>query len=632
MKVKTTGNFVGNLDVNLICNGIQTNFYKNGLFLSPGEEKDIEASVLLNQQNIAGAPAFCVSRIEMGSESALTNEFKVSDLIEIELLTNKTEFNPEENIIIDGNAKKENGFPSNGFINLTFTSQNSSENLTFQNTVNNGHFSLGFSLPKETKAGKYLLKLTTYETDILGSVINKGYLDSNIAISQVPTSLEIIFENKNIIPGETVRIKTVLHDQTGEKIDSSSVISVKDSFNKLREQTEKPTDDFWDISTAYNEPPGTWKAVAISQGITSELEFEIAKKESAEIKIVNNTLIVRNNGNVPYNETLLVKIGPESKNLAIALAVDETKKYTLTAPEGEYYIEVIESGKTQASESSLLTGKVIDVKEYSGALSLVKYPLAWVFVILVLGFVLIMSVMKGYNKTFIGYITKGKREVSSGATAGLSLIGKKPFTLKSKNKAEISLSLRGEKQMASFVLLKIKNAEELKGSQAAEQTLQEAIYSAEENKAIAYLSQEGFGNILFILAPVLTKTFKNEVDAITIAKKLFEILEKYNKLAKQKIDFGISLNSGDIVVKRETKTFFKFATFGNLMNTLRKIAAISEGMLLLGEDIKNKVFSEMSVEKHIKDGLSVYSLKEPRYKGDSTKFIKDFVRRLDQNK
>ena len=632
-KVKTTGNFAGNFDANLICNGIQTNIYKNGLFLSPGEEKEIEAATLLTQQTTSNnASVFCISRAVMGSESAVTTEFKISDLIQIELTTNKTEFNPQENIILEGNAKKENGNPSNGFINLIFVPQNSSENLTFQNTVNNGHFSVAFNLPKETKAGKYLLKFEVYETDASGSGINKGEFDSTIDISQVPTSLEIVFENKNVIPGENLRIKSVLHDQTGEKIGSSVIISVKDSFNKLREQSEKPTDEFWDIPTKYNEQPGTWTAIAISEGITSEMDFEIVEKESADIKIVNNTLIVTNTGNVRYNETLLIKIGPESKNLLIDLEVDETRKYTLTAPEGEYYVEVIGNGETHASNSVFLTGKVIDVKGYSGTLSFMKYPLAWVFVVLVLVFVLAMTIMKGYNKTFIGYMTPGKKEISSGATAGLSLLRKKPFTLKSRSKAELSLSLKGEKQAASFVLLKIKNAEELKGSESAEKAIQDVIDFAEESKAIAYLSQEGFGNILFILAPLVTKTFKNEVSAINAAKKFSEILEKYNKIAKQKIDFGISLNSGDIVVKRETKTLFKFATFGNLVNTLRKIASASEKMLLLGEDIKNKIFSEMSVEKHIKDGLSFYTLKEPRYKGDSTKFIKDFVKRLDQNK
>src|SRR3989338_1869710 len=65
-KVKTTGNFAGNFDVNLICNGIQTNIYKNGLFLSPGEEKQIDAAALLMQQTTnSNASVFCVLRAAM---------------------------------------------------------------------------------------------------------------------------------------------------------------------------------------------------------------------------------------------------------------------------------------------------------------------------------------------------------------------------------------------------------------------------------------------------------------------------------------------------------------------------------------------------------------------------------------
>ena len=633
--IKSTNSLAGTAEMNLICNGIENNFYRNGIQLVAGEEKTIDASMILTKINAGNVSGFCKIKALLNSEYVLTNEFKISDKINIELLTNKTDFNPQENIIIEGKVTRENGALGNGFVDMVFIPENASRNITYSNTISNGFFSFNFILPKETKADKYLLKINAYEKDFSGALANFGYLDMSIRINQIPTSLEIVFEDdKNAEPGTPIKIKIVLRDQTGEKVSSSAIISLKDTSEELRAQIEKPTDVLWEFPIEYNEKPGEWTAVAISEGITTELKFEIKEKEMAEINIINNTLVITNKGNVPYNDSLLVKIGPETVDLKVFLEVDESRKYNLNAPDGEYYIEVIHDGETKTSETSFLTGKTINVKESSSAvLTLTRYPLAWIFVILILGFVFAMILRKGYNGNFIGYMSSPRKDKianTSSIEKEFPFLRKKGFTLKSKNKAEISLSLKGEKQGASLVMLRIKNSKDIVNSEVSEKVLQEIIDFAEENKAIVYLSENTLSNILFILAPVITKTYKNEKNAIEIAQKLREILERYNKLAKQKIDFGISLNYGDMVLKKEGSVL-RFMSFGNILNVLKKIASLANSEVLLAEDIKNRILSEMSVEKSIRNGTDVYTLKEPRFKGDATKFINDFVRRMNKD-
>src|SRR3989344_6648617 len=220
--VKSNAQIAGTFNTDLICNGVAMNFYKNGLYLSAGEEKNIDAVVILDDQAILGnGSAFCVVRAYFASDSVLTSEFKVSDKINIELLTNKSDFNPNENVVIDGRATRENGVQANGFIKMIFIPENTSQNITYQNTINNGFFSLSFSFPKETKAGNYVLKLNAYEKDTLGVLTNYGSFDANIRVNQIPTSLEILFDDdENFVPGMPIKIKAVLRDQTGDKIDS----------------------------------------------------------------------------------------------------------------------------------------------------------------------------------------------------------------------------------------------------------------------------------------------------------------------------------------------------------------------------------------------------------------------------
>ncbi|MEK6819777.1 MAG: hypothetical protein AABY03_01090 [Nanoarchaeota archaeon] len=327
---------------------------------------------------------------------------------------------------------------------------------------------------------------------------------------------------------------------------------------------------------------------------------------------------------------MLIKIGPETVELKVNLKVDETRRYSLKAPDGEYYIEVVHNGETQTSDSAFLTGKAISVKEASTVFALARYPFAWMFVILVLGFVFAMVLRKGYKGSFIGYPSSPSRSQMASpmnVEKELPFMRKKGMMLQSKTKAELSLSLKGEKQGASLVMLRIKNPADIVNSEGSQQILQELINTAEENKAIVNLSENTLNSILFILAPVMTKTNQNDKSAIILANKIKEMLEKYNNLAKQKIDFGISINYGDMVMKKEGN-LLKFMTFGNIINVLKKIAALASSEVLLAEDIRNRILKDMTVEKQTRSGTDVYTVREPRFKGDASKFINDFVKKM----
>ena len=609
----------------IICNGIQTNIPMSSHLTTEKDWKiDLEVPIY---RSIVANPSFCNIKIMMNDQSdpAITSPFKISDLINLQFLTNKTDFNPDEKITIEGKATKENGGSVDGFLDLTFTPENVSQNSTYHNTISNGFFSVELTLPKETKSANYVLKLSSYEKNFMGVVVNTGSSDYSIHINQVPTSLELIPENFEIMPGEPLRVKAILHDQSGEKIDSTAIISVKDSTNQLRIQSEKATGQVLEVPTVYNEPPGEWSIVGISNTITNQLSFKIKENAIADIKIVNSTLVITNKGNVPYNKTLLVKIDYEPVNLPVYLAVDETRKYTLTAPDGNYYVEVVNDGNKISGQVSL-TGNVVGVKEFSGALTLTRYPLAWIFVILVLGFVSALFFRRLYHKSSVGYVTQPKKEKRVVGEASVLKRGG-GFTLRSRNRAEPSLSIKGDRQPSTLVLLKIKNPEQIRNEES-EKALQHLIDFAEERNSIAYIS-EGYNEILFILAPLLTKTYKNESSAVDIAKKISEVLLKYNKLARNKIDFGVSINSGDMGLRRDGSVL-KFMGFGNTINVSKKVASLSHGEVLLSEDAKNKIITEKNVERQTVNGTNVYTIKEPRFKGDASAFIEGFKRRMEK--
>ena len=624
LKIVALENIKNTFSMNILCNGVETEVYKADIKLSLGQEQSLNLIIILDKSRIGKTAGICKIKASLKDSYVLTNEFKISDLIVIELKNPKLEFTPGENIIIEGEAKKENGELVNGFVELSMTNQG--KTIEKIDTVNNGFFYLNLSLEKNAKAGEYLVLVKVYEKDSNGDTTNNGFTDYNIKVKQIPTSIEIIFENPEVNPGDNLKVKAILHDQTGEKIDSNVIITIKNDKNKIFEQVDKSTDEFLEFPIKYNEPPADWKIFAVSNKLSSESTFKINEKQDIKIELINRTLIVKNTGNVPYKKTLLIKIGDKSMNIDINLDVNENEKYILSAPDGEYKIEVIGSeGESKMTGMSVLTGDAIDIKKASGSVvTLVRYPFVWFFIIGILGFVVFMVLKKGYKRSFIGYIHTGKKEKSK------EIIPSKKSIINASNIAELSLSIKGDKQNVSLVCLKLKNFEEIeKSKEGTKETLQKISNIAEENKTVVYKNHD---NLFLILAPIMTKTFKNEKTAVEIAQKIQKILKEHNRMFKQRIEFGISLNYGTIVAKQE-QGVFKFMSMDTLISASKKIASISNEEIYLSEKIREKLMSDVKTEKTHKDKITIYTIKDIRSDNEEhKKFIRSFLDRVEREK
>jgi uncharacterized protein with ACT and thioredoxin-like domain len=80
----------------------------------------------------------------------------------------------------------------------------------------------------------------------------------------------------------------------------------------------------------------------------NEATFDILEKNEVSVMIINKTLVVSNKGNIPYNKSIVVKIGNETRIIEAILGIDDLQKFVLTAPDGEYDIEVVADGETYA--------------------------------------------------------------------------------------------------------------------------------------------------------------------------------------------------------------------------------------------------------------------------------------------
>lgn len=614
--IKTNSGISDFLTMNLICAGTEKEFYKEYILLSSGEEKKITPSIILIPETIGKLSGNCKVKAIINEDFYLTKEFTISNKITLTIQTQEKTQKPGTSFFVEGEAIKENQKYSDGLIELEFPSIEKK----YTESINNGYFSFNISLPEDFPAGEHTLILNAYETDKNQEQTNKGLANYALTIEQIPKNLEIFIENPDVEPGTNLKVKTLLRDQSGENIPATSIITIKNEKGRIQEQIDLQTDEFLEYPIEYSEPSSTWQIHAVSTKMETDLEFTIQEKQEIEVTRINNTLLIKNIGNVIYDKPLTIKIGEESITLDLELGVEDEEKYSLQAPDGEYELEIIADNQNKFSDTVFLTGNAINIdKVSSGVIQIIRYPFVWIFIIGVFGFVGYMVVRKGYQRTFIGkiHLPKFKRKLKKSEQENL---------IDTENKAELSLSIKGEKQNSSVICMKIKNKKHLQEKkQNLGETIKKIKQIAENNKASIYETND---YLFIILAPVNTKTFKNQKKAVQIAQQIYKYLEAHNKLLKEKIDFGISVNDGEMIVKKE-KGEIKFMPLANLLGNSKKVSGLAEKTVLLTKNINEKLRSDVKTEKKEIKGTEVFTIKEIKKKDHETeKFIGNFIKRM----
>ncbi|MDE1848797.1 MAG: hypothetical protein KGH55_02090 [Nanoarchaeota archaeon] len=587
-------------------------------------------------------PSFMLSSSDLGTCSinfysgnqlqGSTSSFQVSDYINVNLSSPVNEFKPGDYISLSGNAIKANGQPASGVAVISITSGN---NSVYQNSipVNNGLFSSNFSLSSSLPAGQYVVTASVYETDSSGAQLNKGADGIGISVDQVPTTLNLISGNsgQDIIPGDSFSVESVLYDQSGKEIDAPVSFVVKTSKGNIIDREQRNTGDSFTIPVSYNDAPDTWTIYASSENLSTQLGFNVLPNPAISATMINRTVVVTNTGNVPYNSSLFVTLGNRSFSFNVSLDVGQSQKYLLSAPDGKYYVAVSSNGNSLFSGDIALTGNAVAVqKSVFGFISLIQYPLIIAVVVVVLVFLIFFFFRKWHRKGFRKKVNLNKTFTMRDGiiiSDGNDVYGKDKM-ISTRNSAELSLSIHGDKQTASIICVDFKNFEEIKsGRNGVSETMNRMKSVAEDSRAVLY---ENGGYFFFIFSQLKTKREDNEMTAIKIAKQIERILQDHNRLLKQKIDFGISVSYGMIIARDAGRNGIKFTSLGNSLSAAKRLAFVSRGEVVLGKNIKDRVASEVKTDAHSERDLEFYTVSEIRDRERGQKFAAEFMKRLEK--
>ncbi len=613
------------LQSEIVCsNQSEMIFLKN---LGAGE-KSIQISQPLTKSFLGEMQGICNVKVTYGNEVSTSQEFKISGNIEISLNIANLNYKPGDSIIVEGTATKENSEPVDGFVEVTLEGTGIKRVMD----VTGGKFSLTFNLPEDVGGGRYNLKARVYEKDSRGEIMNEGKETAIIGIKQEPKKLEIAINQQSIMPGEKLKFKIILYDQANYEMSGDASVVVKNTNDKEILKRLVKTDEEVSILIEENSPSGYWKIEASSSGITTKRLFSVEENEIAEFEVINDTLIINNIGNVLYQKAVQIAIGSEVEIKELFLEVGESKKFKLLAASGDYKVTVTDGTTTYSESDVSLTGSVVSIQDIKKQLSIwKKYPIVWLFLIIVSGLFILMLVQRTMKKSSYSYPVQEKKEKipkETGEKKSFFGFGKRKETETERKepKAEHSLVLGGKKQNTALICLKLKN----KITKEARENLEKAFYEAYDIKAVSY---ETGDYIFLIFSPLLTKTFKNYVPAVKAAQGISKAINQHNSKFKDKIEFGICVHAGDLANKfdKEDKNL-KFTAMGNTLGRAKKIADMSDGEVLLSKEIHEKTLSEIKAEQSKKFGKEIFTVKRVTDSQRNKEFVKDFLKKLNEEK
>jgi class 3 adenylate cyclase len=128
---------------------------------------------------------------------------------------------------------------------------------------------------------------------------------------------------------------------------------------------------------------------------------------------------------------------------------------------------------------------------------------------------------------------------------------------------------------------------------------------------------------IMIFAEKSTGQKDNTMRAVSSAKILRDYLSSHNKTRSVKIDFGIGMNAGDMIIEGRGGKF-KFTSLGSTISVTKKLAGMSKGDLLISEGLHGKVVGKVKAKKNPGNYWTITQVSD---RAEHEEFVNRFLQR-----
>lgn len=369
----------GIISIVLSCDSYEIPFFATSVKLNANEQKSFTIEPLkLSVPGICSLKA-SLKKVNEVIDTYDSADFEISSNISLSIQINKKYFLPGEKLEIAGNAQKADGLPYSGEAILNFDG--------VEHTINaKGKFAFGMALDNQIKSGEHPLFIM-----INDSYGNLGVYQETISVSAVPTSIGIIMNKERFMPSDRLSADIMIYDQAMDIINESISATLYNPWgNEVK--TEMINGQKFEYEFEKDAMPGNWWIYSFSNGIKERKFFYIDEYEKIDAEVINDTLRIKNSGNVAYQKPMQIIFSSgeasETQTVNLDIPVNKEASLKLNAPDGDYNI-TIKSDKMDESFNAILTGKAISVKSYGGIRDYAKDIAVGAFILIVIAFAFI---------------------------------------------------------------------------------------------------------------------------------------------------------------------------------------------------------------------------------------------------
>ena len=372
----------GFIKSSFVCSNYNLDYFTTP-FTFKTSPQEIDVPELKLTKNMVGT---CSLEVSLSDYENILIEKKVIAVVEVSnqlILTvdvNKENFNPGDELNIDGDIKNIRGeLLDTGEIKVLF------DNETFITQLDNGEFSYSYKLPSNVKSNNHLLKID-YE-DAYG---NKASKEFSIFVIPEPTKLRTLLNNIDFLPQEKISIEALLYDQADDLMENNAEINVYDPKGYLIKKGVSKVEFELDNYAS----PGTWLIKTNTDDFKIESSFNVLPLKKVETYLEDGVLFIKNVGNVVFDDVLeITAIGEDGKQFTRNVKIspkdyqivelsDELKQgiYDLNIDVGEQQESMQDVNVPESNDPLYITGRAID----STVNNLIDKPLILALVLLVI--------------------------------------------------------------------------------------------------------------------------------------------------------------------------------------------------------------------------------------------------------
>jgi hypothetical protein len=348
----------GFVDADLFCeDNLKQNVFRSSVNLISNSSKTFNVSFF---SDIKGD---CYVKISLIDEEENTNNFYITDELDVKVFIDSKVFYPEEILKINGSVEKRNTNDL-GYSILVKISDFYEKKYYFEKR----DFYIENLFDSNVRAGNYTLSIYFEEKDIFGKIINRANYIDNVKILSKPNSIKII-SDEIVKPPINLSSEIRLLDQSGTlMINEDVLVRLIDPQGRIGLERKVKSGDSLVLNFSSDSQRGGWKLKGIYGSLSMEKLIQIEENKEILVDFADNNskIIIKNIGNVPYEGVFELKLSNGSEdvfdlinlNLSVSESVEEVFEregiYNLTLGSKTYYnMPITRGGITGAAISEM---------------------------------------------------------------------------------------------------------------------------------------------------------------------------------------------------------------------------------------------------------------------------------------